>query len=119
MNQTIFTKLRLDGAAVTADELAEPFDVIVPAGRVYEAATAYQRKRPPVALSGVVFHEGVSADGLTSTDLLSLALAGGTGSNKDFWAIQLTGVGSCCGISARRGALPALDGRVPGLVRHR
>ena len=35
------------------------------------------------------------------------------------WAIQLTGVGSCCGISARRGALPALDGRVPGLVRHR
>ena len=36
MNQTIFTKLRLDGATVTADELAEPFDVIVPAGRAYE-----------------------------------------------------------------------------------
>ena len=35
------------------------------------------------------------------------------------WAIQLTGVGLCCGISARRGALPALDGRVPGLVRYR
>ena len=83
MNQTIFTKLRLDGTSVTADELAEPFDVIVPAGRVYEAATTYQRKRPPVALSGVVFHEGVLADGLTSTDLLALALAGGTGSNKD------------------------------------
>ena len=73
MTQTIFTKLRLDGAAVTADELAEPFDVIVPAGRAYESAT-YQRKRPPVALSGVVFHEGVSADDLTSTDLLNLAL---------------------------------------------
>jgi site-specific DNA recombinase len=65
MNQTIFTKLKVDGAGVMADELAEPFDVIVPAGRVYEAATKYQRKRPPVALSGVVFHEGVSADGLT------------------------------------------------------
>jgi len=33
--------------------------------------------------------------------------------------IQLTGVSWCCGISACRGALSALDGRVPGLVRHR
>ena len=46
MNQTIFTKLRLDGATVTADELAAPFDVIVPAGRAYERRI-YQRKRPP------------------------------------------------------------------------
>jgi hypothetical protein len=75
MNQTIFTKLKLDGAGITADELAEPFDVIVPAGRAY--ASTYQRKRPPVALSGVAFHEGVSSDGLTVTDLLILALAGG------------------------------------------
>ena len=67
MNQTIFTKLKLDGVTVTADELAEPFDVIVPAGRAYERR-AYQRKRPPIAV-GVVFHEGASADGLTSTDL--------------------------------------------------
>jgi DNA invertase Pin-like site-specific DNA recombinase len=70
MNQTIFTKLKLDGAVVAADELAEPFDVIVPAGRAYERRT-YQRKRPPMM---VVFHEGISADGLASTDLLALAL---------------------------------------------
>jgi hypothetical protein len=75
MNETIFTKLKLDGAAVAADELAEPFDVIVPAGR------AYQRKRPPMLVSGVAFHEGASADVLTSTDLLELAL-GGMGSSK-------------------------------------
>ena len=81
MNQTIFTKLRLDMGIVTADEMAEPFNVIVPAGRAY-ATTTYQRKRPPVALSGVAFHEGVLADELASTDLLSLAL-GGLGSNKD------------------------------------
>ena len=82
INQTIFAKLKLDGAVVTADELAEPFDVIVPAGRAYETVT-YQRKRPPAVLGGVVFHEGVSANDLTSTDLLTLALLGDTGSNKD------------------------------------
>jgi hypothetical protein len=38
--------------------------------------------RQAVALSGVVFHEGVSADDLTSTDLLAVAL-GGQGLNKD------------------------------------
>jgi hypothetical protein len=81
MNQTIFTKLKLDGTIVTTDELAEPFDVIVPAGRAYKTTT-YQRKRPPIALSRVAFHEGVLADELASTDLLSLAL-GGLGSNKD------------------------------------
>ncbi len=80
MNQTIFTKLKLDGAAVTTDELAEPFDVIVPAGRAYERRT-YQPKRPPSPLSGVAFYDGASADDLTSTDLLELAL-GGTGSSK-------------------------------------
>ena len=80
MNQAIFTKLRLDGATVMTDELAEPFDVIVPAGRAYKTTT-FQRKRPPVALSGVVFHEGISADDLTSADLLELAL-GGIGSSK-------------------------------------
>jgi site-specific DNA recombinase len=77
MNQTIFTKLKLDGTTVTADELAEPFDAIVPAGRAYGGRT-YQRKRPPVT---VAFHEGVPADDLTSTDLLVLAL-GGKGSSK-------------------------------------
>ena len=77
MNQTIFTKLKLDGATVSSDELAEPFDVIVPAGRAYDGRT-YQRKRPPVT---VAFHEGVWADDLTSTDLLVLAL-GGKGSSK-------------------------------------
>jgi hypothetical protein len=46
MNQTIFTRLRLDGNVVTTDELAEPFDVIVPAGRTYERR-AYQRKDHP------------------------------------------------------------------------
>jgi site-specific DNA recombinase len=80
MNETIFTKLKLDGAAVAADELAEPFDVIVPAGRAYERRT-YQRKRPPSPFSGVAFHEGVSTDDLTATDLLELAL-GGIGSSK-------------------------------------
>ena len=34
--QTIFTKLKLEGKVVTCDELAEPFDVIVPAGRAYD-----------------------------------------------------------------------------------
>ena len=51
MNQTIFTKLKLDGATVTADELAEPFDVIVPAGRAYDDPT-YHRKRPPALERG-------------------------------------------------------------------
>ena len=69
----------LDGLAVTADELAEPFDVIVPAGRAYDEPT-YYRKRPP-ALTRVVFHEGVSADDFTLTDLLVLA-RGGKGSSK-------------------------------------
>jgi site-specific DNA recombinase len=80
MNQAIFAKLKLDGFTVTADELAEPFDVIVPAGRTYDGPT-YQRKRPPATLSGVVFHEGVSAYDLNSADLLELAL-GGKGSSK-------------------------------------
>jgi hypothetical protein len=74
MNQTIFTKLKLDGLTIAADELAEPFDVIVPAGRTYDEPT-YYRKRPP-ALTGVVFHEGVSADDLTLTDLLVLCPRG-------------------------------------------
>jgi hypothetical protein len=75
--QTIFAKLKLDGKTVTGDELAEPFDVIVPAGRAYDQPV-YQRKRPPVT---VAFHDGVSAGDLTSTDLLALAL-GGTGWSK-------------------------------------
>lgn len=57
MNQTIFTKLRLDVGGVTSDELAEPFDVIVPAGRAY-TTTTYQRKRPPVALSDCLVSDG-------------------------------------------------------------
>ena len=69
LNRVIFIKLKLDGTTVTADELAEPFDVVVPAGRAYKQRT-HQRKRPP-ALRGVVFHEGVSACDLTSTDLLT------------------------------------------------
>ena len=76
MTQTIFTKLMLDGAIVTADELAEPFDVIVPAGRAYKTAT-YQRKRPPVVLSGVVFHEGVSAE-LVAMPSMSLPYRSGS-----------------------------------------
>ena len=44
MNQTIFTKLKLDGLAVAADELAEPFERDRAAGRAYEGRT-YQRKR--------------------------------------------------------------------------
>jgi hypothetical protein len=88
MNQTIFTKLKLDGSAVASDELAEPFDVIVPAGRAYDQAT-YQRKRPPALVSGVAFHEGVSADVLTSTDLLALAL-GGTGWSRPVM-VEMTG----------------------------
>src|SRR5690242_12979610 len=79
MNQTIFTKLMLDGAMVATDELAEPFDVIVPAGRAYDDPT-YYRERPP-ALTGVVLHEGVSADDLTLTDRLQLA-QGGKGCSK-------------------------------------
>lgn len=81
LNQTIFTKLMLDGVVVTGDILAEPFDSIVPAGRVYDHPTTYYRKRPP-ALTGVVFHEGVSADDLPLTDLLSLTPTGGTGWSK-------------------------------------
>lgn len=80
MNQAIFAKLMLDGVAVTSDELAEPFDAIAGAGRNFDAPT-YYRKRPPIAVSGVVFHEGVLADDLTETDLLELAL-GGMGSSK-------------------------------------
>jgi site-specific DNA recombinase len=80
MNQTIFTKLMLDGATVTSDELAEPFDAIAAAGRNFDAPT-YYRKRAPVLVSRVVFHEGVLADELTETDLLELAL-GGVGSSK-------------------------------------
>jgi site-specific DNA recombinase len=87
INQTIFTKLMLDGATVRGDELAEPFDVIVPAGRAY--GRTYQRKRPPAALSGVAFYEGVSAEGLNEMNLLALAL-GGTGSNKDLM-VELRG----------------------------
>jgi hypothetical protein len=85
MNLTIFTKLKLDGAAIAADELAEPFDVIVPAGRAYERRT-YQRKRPPALVSGVAFHEGVSADVLTSTDLLELALGAWVLVNPSWWS---------------------------------
>ena len=59
--------------AVTSDELAEPFDVIAEAGRNYDTPT-YYRERPPAAVSGVVFHEGVLADDLTEADLLELAL---------------------------------------------
>jgi hypothetical protein len=58
--------------------------VIVPAGRAY--GRTYQRKRPPAALSGVAFYEGVSADGLNEMDLLALAL----GSNKDLM-VELRG----------------------------
>jgi site-specific DNA recombinase len=76
---TIFTKLKVDGNTVTSDELAEPFDVLVPAGRAYERRT-YQRKRPPV-VTRTVECAGVPADELTSTDLLALALRG-TGSSK-------------------------------------
>lgn len=47
MNQSIFTKLRLDGTVVTTDELAEPFDVIVPAGRVYQRRGLPTQKTTP------------------------------------------------------------------------
>jgi hypothetical protein len=80
LNKTIFTKLKIDRATVTADELAAPFDAIVRAGRRSSRAT-YQRKRPPVAVSGVAFHQGISGDVLTDADLLELALEG-TGSSK-------------------------------------
>ena len=112
MNQTIFTKLKLDGAAVAVDELAEPFDVIVPAGRVYERRT-YQRKRPPVA-SGVVFHEGVSADELTSTDLLKLAL-GGTGSSKPVM-VRSSRLGLAWANGAWLEGCPQVKRRVPTFV---
>jgi hypothetical protein len=41
----------LDGTTVTADELAEPFDVIVPAGRAYDTSDephVYYRKDHPL-----------------------------------------------------------------------
>jgi site-specific DNA recombinase len=81
LNQTIFTKIKVAGSTVTADELAAPFDAIAQAGRAYARPT-YQRKRPPVAFGGVAFHEGVLADELADADLLELALLGGTGSSK-------------------------------------
>jgi site-specific DNA recombinase len=43
MNETIFTKLMLDGTTVTADTLAEPFDALVGAGRSYDAPTYYRK----------------------------------------------------------------------------
>ena len=49
--------------------------MVVEAGRSYAQPT-YYRKRPPVAVSGVVFHEEVLADDLTEADLLELALRG-------------------------------------------
>jgi site-specific DNA recombinase len=91
LNQTIFAKLKLDGAAVTDDELAAPFDAIAQAGRVYASPT-YQRKRPPLAVSGAVFYKSVLADGLTDADLLELALLGDTGSSKpamvELWGFE-------------------------------
>jgi site-specific DNA recombinase len=79
LNRTIFTKLKMDGGQVTSDELAEPFDVLVSAGRAY-ARRAYQRARTPRAASLVMMEDG-SLEDITSTDLLILAL-GGTGSSK-------------------------------------
>jgi len=78
LNRTIFTKLKLDGTQVTDDELAEPFDVIVGAGRAY-ARRSYQRARTPQAVS-LTWEDG-SLDEMTSTGLLELALVG-TGSSK-------------------------------------
>ena len=76
--------------------------MIVPASRAYERRT-YQRKRPPVAMSGVAFHEGVSAHDLTSTDLLELAL-GVKGSSKAVM-VEVAGIE------------PASFGTSPGLLR--
>ena len=59
------------------DELAEPFDVLVGAGRAY-ARRAYHLARTPRAAFLV---EDGSLDKITSTDLLALAL-GGTNSSK-------------------------------------
>jgi hypothetical protein len=63
----------VNGNTATADELAAPFDAIAAAGRAY-ARLSYQRKRPPVGVSKVAFHEGISADDPTDADLLELAL---------------------------------------------
>jgi site-specific DNA recombinase len=46
LNQTIFSKLKIDGHSVTADELASPFDAIATAGRAHARPT-YQRKDNP------------------------------------------------------------------------
>ncbi|MGH3611647.1 MAG: hypothetical protein ACRDRK_03305 [Pseudonocardia sp.] len=35
LNTVIFTKLKIDATGVTGDELAEPFDALVPAARHY------------------------------------------------------------------------------------
>ena len=76
---------RIQATIPTADELAEPFDVIVPVGRSYDEPT-YYRKRPPL-LAGVVFHEGVSADDLTLTDLLVLAPGAQVLVSPSWWAV--------------------------------
>jgi site-specific DNA recombinase len=55
MNQTIFTKLMLDGTTVAGDELAEPSDMLVKAGRAYGRTNVYYRKRPLTPLRGVAF----------------------------------------------------------------
>jgi hypothetical protein len=108
LNRTIFTELKIDGTEITADELAEPFDVIVPAGRAFKRRS-YQRKRPPVAVSGVAFHEGVSADDLTSTDLLELAL-GVTGSSKTVMVV-VAGVMIPARIGHDHGISPPYQGK--------
>ncbi len=46
LNRTIFTKLKMDRGQVATDELAEPFDVIVPAGRDYEKLTCQSAVSP-------------------------------------------------------------------------
>jgi site-specific DNA recombinase len=77
LNRTIFTKLKLDGRQIMCDELAEPFDVLVSAGRTY-ARRAYHRARTPQA--AFLAEDGL-LDDMTLTDLLELALMG-TGSSK-------------------------------------
>jgi uncharacterized protein with PIN domain len=90
LNQTIFTKIKIDGKTVAADELAAPFDAIAAAGRAYAHPT-YQRKRPPAAVSEVAFHEDVLADAMTDADLLELALLGVSGSSKPAM-VELSGL---------------------------
>jgi hypothetical protein len=83
LNALMFTKITVDTDGVTGEELAEPFDILVPMGRYYTQHGALPAQQPETDADD----DGGGDDGQPPPTWATAVLAGPS-SNKPSWCTR-------------------------------